>query len=71
MCVKLVIITCDHSKCLIMNEWGRIVGFRGLRTGSVFSQFLLSSCKWSFTPLAVSLSQAGDGTGEAMSVSQA
>ena len=56
-----------------MNEWGRIVlGFRGLRTASVFSQFLLSSCKWSFTlVVAVSLSQPGDETGEAMSVRQA
>ena len=56
-----------------MNEWGRIVvGFRGLRTASVFSQFLLSSCKWSFTQLAaVSLSQPEDETGEAMSVRQA
>ena len=60
------------SQCLIMNEWGRlVVGFRGLRTASVFSQFLLSSCKWSFTQLAVSLSQPGDETGEAMSVRQA
>ena len=59
-----------------MNEWGRIVlGFRGLRTGSVFSQFLLSSCKWSFTLLlAVSLPlslNSRDETGEAMSVRQA
>ena len=36
------------SECLIMNEWGREVvapSLWGLRTKSVFSQCLLSSCK--------------------------